>query len=294
MKKIILINSYCDDNTKLEILSSYINTLKENNFDIFLYSPIDLPSYIINRCDFFFKTVYNPLSNNEMIFWKELDNIKLNRNWNNFSWSSVYQYKILSEICESFDYDMYYYTIYDIKLADDVIDFIKSNNKSYFFQFKRQDKYSESFDLRNCAMQFFCLNRDEVKKFKSLISETDLSNFDCAESYLYDISKRLNIEVHDKLIIEDIICTWFDFFNFSIWSEFFLFFNSQKILFYNIQLPINIEVKTDDKTEILNIDDKYFELPYNLENIEILIKYNNKELNIMDKIKKIKCSYEIR
>lgn len=295
MKKLILINSYCDDNSKLEILSTYIDSLKESNFDIFLYSPIDLPEYITNKCNFLFKTTYNPISNNVMTFWDFFDNLKLIRYWQNFAWSSVYQYKILSDICNSFDYDIYYYTIYDVKLNQDIINFINTNDRSYFFQFKRQDKYSDAVDIRNCAMQFFCLIKEDVSRFNSLVNEDDLLSFDCAESYLYDLSKKLNVSVHDNLIIEDIVCTWFDFFNFSVFNDFSLFFSSDKskILFYNINFPITIDVKIDNENKILNINTKYFELPFGFENKEVIIKYNKKELDIMKKIKKINCDYEI-
>ena len=53
MKKIVLINSYCDSEHKINILNKNIDILKSMNVDIMLYSPIILPDYIYEKCNYF-------------------------------------------------------------------------------------------------------------------------------------------------------------------------------------------------------------------------------------------------
>jgi hypothetical protein len=57
--RVVLINSFCDKQTKLDILEKNIKIIKSNNLDVILLSPINLPQYIIELCDVFIQTKEN-------------------------------------------------------------------------------------------------------------------------------------------------------------------------------------------------------------------------------------------
>ena len=46
-KRVVLINSYCDNQEKINILETNINKIKSNSLDVILLSPIELPTKII-------------------------------------------------------------------------------------------------------------------------------------------------------------------------------------------------------------------------------------------------------
>ena len=295
MKKLILINSYCDDDYKINILDSYIDKLKVNNFDIFLYSPINLPNNITDKCNFYFRSSENPISDKMVIFWDFFQNIKLARIWFDSSWSSLYQHKVLSNLSLIYDYDIFYFTIYDLKLTDEMIEFINYNKESLFFKFGCFDpKNQENYVIKNCAMQFLSLLKKDILPFSLILQEKELSRYDSVESYLYWISNVLNIKVSTDFIVEDYICTWNSFHNFSIWEDFSLFFhNPCKLLFFNIKKSIDILLRTDNDIILVNLEGNYKELLLESDIKEIEIIYQEKKLDIMKKMKKNNCTYEI-
>jgi len=61
MKKIALISSFCDTQDKLNVLKKNIETLKKNDLDVLLMSPIHLPENIQSMCDYYFQTKDNPV-----------------------------------------------------------------------------------------------------------------------------------------------------------------------------------------------------------------------------------------
>jgi hypothetical protein len=61
MKRIVLINSYCDTQEKIDVLLENLNILKSAGLDKFLYSPILLPNNIIECCTYFMYNKQNPI-----------------------------------------------------------------------------------------------------------------------------------------------------------------------------------------------------------------------------------------
>lgn len=300
MKKLILINSYCDDDYKINILDSYIDKLKVNNFDIFLYSPINLPNNITDKCNFYFRSSENPISDKMVIFWDFFQNIKLARIWFDSSWSSLYQHKVLSNLSLIYDYDIFYFTIYDLKLTDEMIEFINYNKESLFFKFGCFDPNQENYVIKNCAMQFLSLLKKDILPFSLILQEKELSRYDSTESYLDWISNVLNIKVSTDFIVEDYICTWNSFHNFSIWEDFSLFFHREsetnstcKLLFFNIKKSIDVLLRKDSDDILINLKDNYKELLLESDIKEIEIIYQDKKLDIMKIMKKNNCTYEI-
>jgi hypothetical protein len=152
-------------------------------------------------------------------------------------------------------------------------------------------------------MQFLSLLKKDILPFSSILKEKELSNYDSVESYLDWISNVLNIKISTEFIVEDYICTWNNFYDFSIWEDFSLFFHRDsifdadgpcKILFFNIEKPIEVLIKSNINDELISLTDNYKELLLEKEIKELEIIYQDRKLNIMKIIKKNNCTYEIR
>ena len=81
-KKVALISTFCDTQEKIEILNQNIKTLKSNNLDIIVISPLHLPEETVILCDYFFYIKDNyilkwPLNVQIYHSWFELQNEKI-------------------------------------------------------------------------------------------------------------------------------------------------------------------------------------------------------------------------
>jgi hypothetical protein len=137
MKKIALISTFCDNNEKVEVLKETIIILKNKGMDVMCLSPnfINLSKEIVELSDFIFYTKENPISNwpdRCNVMWRKVLNtdkgeVSMNHYYPDYGWASLYQFKKLSEIALTFDYDMYCWFIYDSKIDDIILDEIDNN-----------------------------------------------------------------------------------------------------------------------------------------------------------------------
>ena len=135
MNKIALINTYCDTEEKLDTLREMINEFKSLNVDIFVYSPLKLPEDIENICKFLFYTDENPILRypvrGQNFWWRYRANnfryVKLERMTSDYGWASLYQFKKLANFALTYEYDIFYLVIYDVKIDDYIKNVIKNN-----------------------------------------------------------------------------------------------------------------------------------------------------------------------
>lgn len=136
MKKLALINSYCNTWDKLNILYNTLIKLKELNVDSLVYSPIALPSNITDIADFTFITKENPIIHwpeRGMIHWKKNHQYETTLILPDYGWASIYQYKKLMEIGSNFNYDYYFPLIYDLNIDKEVENILINPQEKLFF-----------------------------------------------------------------------------------------------------------------------------------------------------------------
>ena len=112
MKKLALINSYCNTWEKLTILLQNVNKLKELGVDSLVYSPVPLPREITDQLDYVILSKENPIirwPERAMMQWVRINNSKLKLVVPDYGWASVYQYKKLMEYGATLDYDYYFW-----------------------------------------------------------------------------------------------------------------------------------------------------------------------------------------
>lgn len=136
MKKIALISTFCDNSEKVKVLKETIIILKNKGMDVMCISPnfINLPKEIVELSDFIFYTKENPISNwpdRCNVMWRTIftdkGEVKIHHFYPDYGWASLYQFKKLSEIALTFDYNMYCWFIYDSDIDDTILDEIDNN-----------------------------------------------------------------------------------------------------------------------------------------------------------------------
>jgi hypothetical protein len=254
-KRVVLINSYCDNQEKINILETNINKIKSNSLDVILLSPIELPTKIINLCDFYFQTKENPVTiwpNKTMFeFWNFcMDNIKyeLYLGKPDYGWAALYQMKKLSQIGLTFDYEYYFHIIYDTIIDDFLLNvFLTDDNCILFPSYK-------GFEVGSYFLGF---NKKSLKIFENLITEeVYYKNHDVVETLLTTMSKVLPCKI-ENYMTEDQIYYYSnqDLFNYSNFNSFKFFIHKRtlsddvaKIFFYDMLNPCVININVNNTT----------------------------------------------
>jgi len=140
MKRLALINSYCNTWPKLSILHDNILKLKELGIDSLVYSPLPLPKEITEITDYTIISKENPIIHwpeRGMIHWKNLPNFVPKMIVPDYGWASFYQYKKLMEYGSTLNYDYYYWFLYDVIIEDEVLECLNNPKDKLFFPHKK-------------------------------------------------------------------------------------------------------------------------------------------------------------
>jgi hypothetical protein len=295
MKKITLISSYCNTQEKIDVLVKNIKILKNLGLDVMLNSPISLPSEVINLCDYYIQTKENPVLNFEskiVYSWVSYNSptksIKISRGLPDYGWANIYQVKKLSEYALTYNYDIFYHIIYDIKIDDVVINGLLSNDKkSNFYHFHEHQ----------ASLHLMIFDREHLLNFLSnLTLDGYLKINGIVEDWLFDLlkSNRFNYTLEDSYVDDEIyFYKNMDIHNYSnIEGVKYFISKSDKniqIYFYNIISPINLSIIVDSvKLEYVISDRDIIDLGFNRDNIkDVIIEYNGQEYEITEDIKNI-------
>ena len=295
MKKITLISSYCNTQEKIDVLVKNIGILKNLGLDIMLNSPISLPSEVINLCDYYIQTKENPVLNFEskiVYSWVSYNSptksIKISRGLPDYGWANIYQVKKLSEYALTYDYDIFYHIIYDIKIDDVVINGLLSNDKkSNFYHFHEHQ----------ASLHLMIFDREHLLNFLSnLTLDGYLKIHGIVEDWLFDLlqSNTFNYTLEDSYVEDEIyFYKNMDIHNYSnIEGVKYFISKSDKnieIYFYNIISPINLSIIVDSvKTDYVISDRDIIDLGFNRDDIkDVIIEYNGQKYEITEDIKSI-------
>jgi hypothetical protein len=268
---------------------------KRQGLDVMLNSPISLPSEVINLCDYYIQTKENPVLNFEskiVYSWVSYNSptksIKISRGLPDYGWANIYQVKKLSEYALTYNYDIFYHIIYDIKIDDVVINGLLSNDKkSNFYHFHEHQ----------ASLHLMIFDREHLLNFLSnLTLDGYLKINGIVEDWLFDLlkSNRFNYTLEDSYVDDEIyFYKNMDIHNYSnIEGVKYFISKSDKniqIYFYNIISPINLSIIVDSvKLEYVISDRDIIDLGFNRDNIkDVIIEYNGQEYEITEDIKNI-------
>lgn len=306
MNKIALINTYCDTEEKLDTLREMINEFKSLNVDIFVYSPLKLPEDIENICKFLFYTDENPILRypvrGQNFWWRYRANnfryVKLERMTSDYGWASLYQFKKLANFALTYEYDIFYLVIYDVKIDDYIKNVIKNNEVNIIHSRK---SLVDERDVFPHSLHFTPLDRETLIKVEKYFDYDKYINTPdkAAEDIAILWEKELGLAVSEKFIYDKIKVST-DLYNFSKDVRYKLYANNDKGEFkfiFRTTKDVN-KIIVNDKVFEENIEDNFLHLTgYNVKEIETFkVITKDGEQDYTDLIKQndeiFKISYE--
>ena len=301
MKKVALISSFCDTQKKLDILLRNILTIKKMGIDVVLISPFSLPSEIVDKCDYFFKTKDNPVLDwpqRSMFSWTEInlkgETYRISRTYADYGWAGLYQVKQLSEIALLLGYDQFFHMIYDLKIDGNVISGLLSDKTCNIYPSTRNGQ------IWKVGLHFMIFDRDNLKRFISNIHLDSYLSLKGADAFVW-LHNLNNVFPYNYELepVEDEIYYYdgHDFYNYSPTEEFSMFIvkddetkETVKLMFYNVKSPGEYKIKINGNLSDLKIGnyeilDLNF-LDHQIQEVEIY--YKEEIYNITKKIQEVK------
>ena len=264
MKKLALIGSYCHTEKQFQTLETTLKEWKKLGVDTMVLSPLHLPSYIIEMCDYYFYTKENPILHwpiRAHAFYYNINGITLAKTLSDYGWARLYQMKKLAEIASTFDYEIFYQTEYDLLIDDYVKNYVNNNTENLIT--RRIDPKGNGTQFFDASLHFISLDKENLNKVKDSITlEKYLQDVNTmAEDHAIMWSEQFNIPIDKQGYVVDLI-NHFDqyqfnnhtlpnfFFNESISEDYKIFFenknepnNTFKFVVYEIKgKEINIKV----------------------------------------------------
>ncbi len=286
MKKLALINTYCNNWERLNLLHNNITKLKELGIDSLVYSPLPLPKEITEIADFTIISKENPLlrwPERAMTSWQTFNPYpeKLVVAVPDYGWASLYQYKKLIEYAITLDYDHFYPMIYDIVIDETLINILNNPHPKLFFNIDKS-----SIGLAN---NFLSLSKKNAKKLPPLMVKEKYFECSIAEELMLYLCNSIEGEISPYFIKDEIseihplqtrnfVPNHFDFNLFIDTTKKFKFF------IYNFkQNLINLTLKINGENFDLTFtpENNIFQYPNNLTgNDHVQITYNNQTIDL--------------
>jgi len=290
MKKLALINTFCNDAERLVILSNNLLKLKNIGIDSLVYSPIPLPKSISLLADYVIISKENPIigwPEKGMGAWKHHlpFHIKTTIIYPDYGWASFYQYKKLMEFGITLNYDHYFPFIYDLNFDEEVLQTFKSAPKKLFFP-------SPKAQSSKVGATFMSLDKESVKKLIPLFTKEKYlhhSRNAIAEKFIEYLYFSIEGDVSPHIVQDDIHELKKHIFTLSPPDLEFDFFihTVDKIGFYFYNIPDNpskLKIIIEDEIFECALDPKeIFWPPINLSpNPKIILKYKTTTLDISE------------
>ena len=290
-KRVVMINSFCDKQNKIDVLEKNIKLIKSNNLDVILLSPINLPEYIIDLCNVFIQTKENPVTKwpgkTMFEYWGYCMNNKLyelHLGKSDYGWASFYQVKKLSQIALTYDYDYFFHMIYDTNIDNHLINTFLTEEKCILFP------SNKGFEVGGFFMGF---DRYSLDLFQRMITK-DLyyKNHDVAETLLCNMSKVLPCKIENYVTSDKIyFFENLDLFNYSSYDNFKFFLHKRtladddtaKIFFYDLIETCNVIVEVNNNIiDTVIINHYLMDLGYHHDDVfSLSITYNGKKQNLL-------------
>jgi hypothetical protein len=286
MKKLALINTFCNSNERLVILSNNLLKLKNMGIDSLVYSPIPLPKSISLLADYVIISKENPIityPEKGMGAWRHHppSQIKTTIIYPDYGWASFYQYKKLIEFGITLNYDHYFPLIYDLNIDAKVIEMLNNCPKKMFFP-------SPKAKTSKVGATFMSLSKENIQKLIPLFTKKEYLNYSknsIAEKFIEYLCSFINGDISPYIVQDDVHELKNHQFTLSPKLESNLDFDFfvhtvDKIgfYFYNISNSSKeIQIIIEDETFKYNLNSKeIFWPPVNFTpNPKILFKYNS-------------------
>jgi hypothetical protein len=283
-KNLVVILCYCDTQSKLDLLSNMVESLKDK-YDIMISTHSAIPLKIQKDIDYLVYDKSNPIlryPERGMQFWKKiLDiSIKITHIMDDYGWTVFNLKQNAISLGKNLDHDYYSFINYDIEITKEVLKTLDNPKDFICSNFIDPNSKKSLFP----SLLFNILSKDNANKINNLISKksyteslpgTDHALYFDAEAYWGKLISNFDYVKLDTKI-EGILETGnSDVLNYNkLNNEFRLFFDQTQLLVYDnlSKHDIKLNINTQDIT-ITQVN-QLIELP-TIENIGF---YHDKRL----------------
>lgn len=255
-KNILIIQSHCNTETKLNVLSDNLDKLKNFDLDILLFSHIPLPEEITKKVNYFIFDSSNPILWEERrhYYWWSNYKFKLESTVPDYGWTVFNQIIGSYEFLKNKPYEHFIIFCYDV-IIDENVELILRNPKSSLFIHQKPPNYSDKgvFEpvILGTALIFSVFEKHEFDLLiRALSKEEYASRYDLiAEKYFEIKLKELGLYRKPEITIFDCLSESQNIFNLSGSKDYSLFLDNRtklKFVFRN----------ASDKKILVIINDK--------------------------------------
>lgn len=211
MKDLILISTYCPDETRLNLLSNLVDSIDSSNFDILISSHSPIPDYIQSKVNFCFYDKENPLVKDiksSPYYWQKhpvkgkIHHSKLENSNTFLAIFRLVRYGL--NLAKILGYKIVHILEYDSLILDDTL--LYKNSK--LVQNKECLIYNTIIDKQSAYGPYKCLNLDLINPEYTTYDETKIRNDfktsknTLVEGYVYkQLTKNNNYIIHDQNIL---------------------------------------------------------------------------------------------
>lgn len=288
-KKIILIQSHCDTEKKINILKDNIDKLLLLNVDILLFTHIDLPAEIVSKVKYYILDRTNPILWEERrhFCWWVNNDVKLETTVPDYGWTVFNQIIKGYNLIKDEDYDSFFIVCYDLNIDDLVKEVI---NNEIYGKFKHIKPKNVVF---NTALIFLSLNKYQFEKIINNLKKEEYINNQklVAETYLEFLIDKCNLNLTNLGDVTDLIHEHSKVFNDSKNNNYEIFIDTKhKLKFRYIKKKYDKSHYLIINDDVIEIKDNYFifnEEIKHIENFGVLIDGQYDDLKSIFNIKKI-------
>lgn len=252
--KLLCITSHCTDKDRITTLESNVRLLKNEGYDVLLFSHLTLPESIITLVDHF---VYN--KDNQVLGYPEIyqinrniiqvDNnrVQLTRFTDTVHWAYLNQLKHIGRYCKYLNYKHYVFINYDVEITDDMLQYIEHQN----YNFKGVQRIDPNKSETSPSNLFYQLCKDSLAAITRNINKEQFIDrgINNSEGYLEWLIGELNIsyKTYPIPITEYHKCenhhNHLYHTNYNKENDYFrLFYNKLYIILYGINRPIKFNI----------------------------------------------------
>jgi hypothetical protein len=267
MKRIALISTYCNTPEKIQVLKSNLIRLNELGVDSIVLALFELPFDVINLSTYCFFTKDNPIIRwpvfcrlSQKSFFENGRSFTLVKGLSEYGFAHAWQYKTLSRIARNYDYDIFYFMNYDLRIDDSVVRAFNSKSISCnLWPCQREDFFSLA------TLTFMAFDRNNLDRIVDLIDQSKYvyhmqqNPYDTPEHWIEKVCRWNLSPIFEEDVISDLVGNYSeeDMHNYSKLNSAKLFIQKCNSQSFNVDLIVyaysgekTIKVKTNLGEEI--------------------------------------------
>lgn len=297
-KNIVLIQSHCNTQEKINVLLENLSKLRNYNLDLLLYSHITLPQEVIDKVDYFVFDKSNPIMWEERrhYYWRVTDKYKLESTVPDYGWTVFNQMLGSFQLIKNKNYENIVVFCYDTVIDEKIEDYLINPRQQLFehHKFQKNDQTDGATPVvLGTALIFSILKKNEFETLMSNLSRKEYSeNFNLiAEKYFEKKLIDTNLYIKPTIVVYDSLHESKNIFNQSDDENYTLFLDNQKLLKFIIYNKKNIDLKLVINQDIIVV--RHGEFLYNndiisLETFGILV--DNVFHNLLPKVNELRTN----